>query len=1006
MKSWLGIDIGSISIKVACFVDGFDGNLDKVQRSENFSIMSNRGSIFILSKYRRIQGNLLNVTNEILRQLWSIIPADTIDGICITGTGGKIISQALSVPFENEFKAIAKGIGSLYPDVQTIFEMGGLTSKFIKLERDTLSDEIGISDYEINGDCAAGTGSFIDQQATRLKISVEDIGTIVGSVTSSALIAGRCSVFAKSDMIHAQQKGAGVGEILKGLCEAVARNYKGTILKGRKPQTKVAFIGGLAKNYAVIQSIKNLFKFSEEELVVPDETACHIGAIGAALIASQKPKIENLKFLLDNTEIYKIFTDYPTLNPLSLHNVNLLRDKTVPFEFPKNDTIVDAYLGVDIGSVSTNFTIIDEFGNLISDIYLRTEGRPIEVVARGLKEIEEKYGTKIKITGVGTTGSGRELIGELIGADCINDEITAHKTGAVHISKRFNTGAVDTIFEIGGQDSKFISIENDIVVDFAMNEACAAGTGSFLEEQAERLSVKIENEFAQIAFSSQKPIQLGERCTVFIERDINALLSRGAEIKDIIAGLAYSIAINYLNRVVKGKPIGNCIYFQGGTAYNDAVAAAFSMILNKPVIVPPHNGVIGAVGMALLARDEIKKKSKNTNFRGYNLSRVEYAIKEFTCRACTNYCDMQEFVVEGTKTYWGDKCSDMFRKCVKTERTPVIPDLIEFREKLFSPNITRSVKSRGKIGIPRSLHFIEMLPFWNNLFSNMGYEIVLTSETNRTISQAGIELSIAEPCHPIRVGHGHVKAIFEKEIDYILIPNVIDMESNICGSGSIVCPWVTTFPFVVRNVPLFENINGKFITPTVHFLKGKDYVRNEIWQEIKRLNIPKRIYNSAIDDAYDAQREFNNQLKQKGSESLELLKKTNEPGIILLGRPYNIYDRGVNLNIPSRLRTVYGINVIPVDFLPLDGMDITDITWNMFWNYGKKIIAASKFVKDKHNLHLIYITNFKCGPDSYIKHYIHSASGKPYLTLQFDGHSNDAGFITRCEAYLKSMEII
>ncbi|MDI6767253.1 MAG: acyl-CoA dehydratase activase [Bacteroidota bacterium] len=1002
MKSWLGIDVGSISIKVACLVE--DCEINSLQDSEYSHLPVSNGQFLLISKYRRIQGNLMLAANDLLKSLWSIISKDSVLGVSVTGSGGKILASALSSPYENEFKAIAKGAGYLFPDVTTIFEMGGLTSKFIRLERDNTSGEVGISDYEINGDCAAGTGSFIDQQATRLKISVEDIGNIVGSVSSSALIAGRCSVFAKSDMIHAQQKGAGVGEILKGLCEAVARNYKGTILKGRKPQPKVAFIGGLAKNDSVVQAVRGIFRFNDDEFIVPKDLSCYIGAIGAAFIAKEKPETKNIKISFQDSN--NKINEFPIQKPLSLQDVVLLRDRTVPFQFPSHDKKVNTYLGIDIGSVSTNFAVIDEEGNLINDIYVRTEGRPIEVVSRGLNEIEKELGNKINIVGVGTTGSGRELIGELVGADCINDEITAHKTGAVHVSKQFDTGEVDTIFEIGGQDSKFISIENGIVIDFAMNEACAAGTGSFLEEQAERLGVKIEDEFAQIALSSQKPIQLGERCTVFIERDINALISRGAERKDIIAGLAYSIAINYLNRVVKGKHIGKCIFFQGGTAYNDAVAAAFSMILNKQIIVPPHNGVIGAIGMALLARDEIKKKNNKTSFRGFELSAVEYSIKEFTCRACTNYCDMQEFTVEGTKTYWGDKCTDMFRKSVKTERTPVIPDLIEFREKLFNPNITAIAAPRGKIGIPRSLHLIEMLPFWSTLFTSMGYEIALTSETNRSISQSGIELSVAEPCHPIRVGHGHVKAIFEKEIDYVLIPNVIDMDSNICGTGSIVCPWVTTFPFVIKNVPMFEHINGRFIIPTVHFKKGKEFVRDEIWQEVKKLNIKKRIYNSALDDAYDAQQEFNNQIKQKGIEALELLEKTNEPGIILLGRPYNIYDRGVNLNIPSRLRTVYGINVIPIDFLPLDGMDISDITWNMFWNYGKKMIAASKFIKDKPNLHLIYITNFKCGPDSYIKHYIQPASKKPFLTLQFDGHLNDAGFITRCEAYLKSKEVI
>ena len=270
------------------------------------------------------------------------------------------------------------------------------------------------------------------------------------------------------------------------------------------------------------------------------------------------------------------------------------------------DTCIEAYLGIDIGSVSTNLVVIDADGNLLKEIYLRTQGRPIEVVDRGLKEIEAELADSLDIRGVGTTGSGRELIGELVGADTVNDEITAHKTGSMHVCKQMGMDPVDTIFEIGGQDSKFIRIDKGVVVDFTMNEACAAGTGSFLEEQAEKLGISIKEEFAELALASASPARLGERCTVFMERDVTGLMHKGAEVGDLAAGLAYSVALNYLNRVVRGRKIGKVIFFQGGTAYNDAVAAAFSQFLGKQIIVPPHNGVIGAIGMALIARDRMK----------------------------------------------------------------------------------------------------------------------------------------------------------------------------------------------------------------------------------------------------------------------------------------------------------------------------------------------------------------------------------------------------------------
>jgi predicted CoA-substrate-specific enzyme activase len=302
---------------------------------------------------------------------------------------------------------------------------------------------------------------------------------------------------------------------------------------------------------------------------------------------------------------------------------------------------VEAYLGIDIGSVSTNLVVIDHEGKLLHEIYLRTQGRPIEVVSAGLKEIEEKFGDRLEVRGVGTTGSGRELVGELVGADTVNDEITAHKTGATYVCNQLGMEPVDTIFEIGGQDSKFIRLDKGIVVDFTMNEACAAGTGSFLEEQAEKLGVSIKGEFASLALASKRPARLGERCTVFMERDVTALLLKGAEVGDLCAGLAYSVALNYLNRVVRGRKIGNTIFFQGGTAYNDAVAAAFSLILQKPIIVPPHNGVIGAIGMALIASERMQASGARTRAKAAMVAEAASATRVPTPASADTALDLE-----------------------------------------------------------------------------------------------------------------------------------------------------------------------------------------------------------------------------------------------------------------------------------------------------------------------------------------------------------------------------
>jgi len=1023
----IGIDIGAISVKVAAIANDESDRqiLIKIaSESDNFfHIDEVKNSTFfndkyiLVSKYKRIKGMPMHSTYEILDELMNYIPEDKIGYVAVTGGGGKLFNQILGIPYINDFKSVAQGVGTLYPDVQTIFEMGGDNSKYIQIDIDKETGTVGILDYEKNGECAAGTGSFMDQQANRLKFEIEVVGDIVMKAGQAANIAGRCSVFAKSDMIHAQQKGIQRPEILKGLCDAVVRNFKGTIVKNRELHPKVAFIGGVSANKGIVQAMQSLFELSDEEFFVPEYYAW-MSAIGAGLLADKeknpksisKDDIKKLGEYVDTAAM-----DFPTMQPLNTEKVIALRDKIKPYSFEGKTLPVDSYLGIDVGSVSTNLVVIDENGDLIMEIYVPTESRPIEVVNENLKVIEREIGDKIRIKGVGTTGSGRELIGVLVGADTINDEITAHKTGATHVADKLTGNRPDTIFEVGGQDSKFISIKDDIVVDFTMNEACAAGTGSFLEEQAEKLGIQIKGEFAQLALSSKNPIRLGERCTVFMEKDLNPYLQRGAKVEDLVAGLAYSIATNYLNRVVRGRYIGNCIFFQGGTAYNDSVAAAFATILDKEIIVPPHNGVIGAIGAALLAKEKMEAGLGNeqsyeeriSTFRGYDLEKVDYRIRSFVCPGCSNHCDIQEVRIGDERTYWGDKCSERYRKQAKTDKKPIIPDLFAFREELlfgkYDAKDRKLDPNKKTIGIPRAMYTYDRLPFWGTFLSELGFNVVLSEPTNKKITNYGIDSVVAEPCFPIKLAHGHVRDLLEKGVDYIFVPNVINAETEFMNVNSHLCPWGQTLTFVVKHSPMMEGIEHKLLQPTIHFRDGRDTVVKELQDFGKTLGLDRSKVEKAVDLAYKAQSKFQKALLEEGQKALKILSDEDELGIVIVGRAYNIYDMGVNLAIPRKLRDYYGVNVIPMDFLPIEGIEIVDVNSNMYWNYGRKILQSSKIVGKYPNLHIIYITNFKCGPDSYIKQFVTKASnGKPFLSLQFDGHSNDAGFLTRCEAYLDS----
>ncbi|HEY6936765.1 MAG TPA: acyl-CoA dehydratase activase [Terriglobales bacterium] len=1004
----LGLDVGAVSLKLAAVGDASATEALSRLTSESFFVPTGSpiaGACLALSRTRPVHGNPLQGAFELLQEFLDRLPADSIRGVRVTGLGGRLIAEALHAEFENEFRAVAKGVRALYPQVRTVFEMGGETCKYIRLEPDDQSSYLGISDYSASGDCAAGTGGFIEQQASRLRYAVEDVGLAACGASCAARVAGRCSVFAKTDMIHAQQKGYSTDQILRGLCDAVARNFKSSIVKGHEVVPPVLFIGGVALNQGVRNALREAFKLQENEFIVP-ELNSWLGALGAALFEAEKPARQRFPGIERLREVAAARLDFPSTEPLSLANVELLRDRAAAPPFT-NAHKIEAYLGIDIGSVSTNLVVLDEQGNLLKEIYLATEGRPIEVVNRGLAEIREEMGTRLNIRGVGTTGSGRELIGELVGADIVTDEITAHKTGAMHVCREMGMPPVDTIFEIGGQDSKFIRIERGVVVDFTMNEACAAGTGSFLEEQAERLGISIKGEFARLALSSPRPARLGERCTVFMERDVNGLLRKGAQVADLCAGLAYSVALNYLNRVVRGRKIGDVIFFQGGTAYNDAVAAAFSQILRKTIIVPPHNGVIGAIGMALIARERMQRREERSRFRGYDLSQVNFSTRDFVCKACSNYCDMKEFVVAGQRSYWGDKCSDKFRKRPRGDRKPVIEDLVEFRERLmeqavapkaFSPN----GHARPRVGIPRAMFFYDRAPFWAAYLQGLGFEVVTSRTTDGKIATAGDELAIAQPCFPVIVAHGHVQDLLQRGVDYVLVPNTLDYETPDRSVKSHLCPWNQTLPFVLRAAPKLENGSERLLAPTVHFRLGQEHVHKGLEDFARHFGISSTINTRAVKTAYAAQQHFRESLLGAGRRALAELQKTGEPALVLLGRPYNLYDRSINCDIPRKLRTLYGANVIPLDFLPLEEEDISEINDNMYWNSGRLILAAARITRRYPHLHLVYISNFKCGPDSYIKSFVNDASGKPSLLLQFDGHSNDAGFLTRCEAYLDS----
>ena len=370
---------------------------------------------------------------------------------------------------------------------------------------------------------------------------------------------------------------------------------------------------------------------------------------------------------------------------------------------------------------------------------------------------------------------------------------------------------------------------------------------------------------------------------------------------------------------------------------------------------------------------------------------------------------MQEIRIGDSRTYWGDKCSEKYRKAARAGTKPVIDDLvarrIEWLDRLVAE--TPEKGARGTVGFPRAMYFHERFPFWKGVLTRMGFGVKVSPRTDKAIAREGFERTVAEPCYPVQVAHGHVGALLASGVDFLFLPNVINSETAHTHTASQFCPWGQTLPFVVAAVPKWEKeLRQKLLSPTVRFRDGEKYIVEDLFDCFGPLGVSRKEIREGIRDGYREQAKLGRFLEAAGAEAIERVGKAGADAIVLLGRPYNLYDRDVNLNIPAKLRDQYGGNVIPIDFLPVDDIDIRDVNDNMFWNYGRKIIAAAKWCRNRPKFHMIYITNFKCGPDSFVRHFITRASGSPYLTLQFDGHGNDAGYVTRCEAYLDSKGVL
>jgi len=860
-----------------------------------------------------------------------------------------------------------------------------------------------ISNVITGNKCASGTGEFFLQQLRRMNVSLEEAARWAG-VESPHHVSGRCSVFCKSDCTHATNKGIPKSQVTAGLCKMMANKIMELLKKVERRNLMVT--GGTARNRMMIEYLRQEIP----GLIVPDE-APYFEAMGAAHWALEHetapyPGLVNL-FLSE-------VASFDTLPPL--------RDfaSQVEFKTIEKGQMVPGdicILGLDVGSTTTKAVLLRRSDDaMLASVYLRTNGDPVGASRRCYGSILEQVKQQVdpaqlSIVGVGVCGSGRQIAGLHALTDGVINEIIAHATAAVYFDPK-----VDTIFEIGGQDAKYTYITNAVPSDYAMNEACSAGTGSFLEESAyETLGVEMEK-IAGAALQGEHPPNFNDQCAAFISSDIKNAIHEGVRHQDIIAGLVYSICMNYSNRVKGNRPVGEKVFMQGGVCYNKAVPLAMASLVGKPIVVPPEPGLMGAFGVALAVKNRIDTGlMPEAHFDLQNLEDREVTYKKpFVCKGgkekCDRRCEIAMIQVEGKKYPFGGACNRYYNLRHNVRYDVKKLDLVQLRQQLIFekygalPPADRGIKQRGVVGFNRSFLINTYYPLYSNFFSELGYKVILPQAP----SQEGIDQRNAPFCYPVELAHGFFYSLIESNHppDYIFlphfkaVPNDKNAEPN---SQSQVCPLVQGETFYLqttfrKKLGQLAQDGTKLLTPLIDLSQGIEDARRPLIQAAIQMGLKRKAAEKAFEKALQKQIDCMTEMQTIGQKALaELEAEPDKYAVVVFSRPYNGYADEAHMGIPHKFAS-RGILVIPLDFLKFDKERSKR---HMYWGMGKLIMKAGRLVKRHPQLFGTYITNFSCGPDSFVVGYFREIMGrKPSLTLELDSHTADAGLETRVEAFL------
>jgi len=900
--------------------------------------------------------------------------------LCVTGRKFRHMMQVPAIS-EPEATELAYDFCRQGNDYQGIVSAGGET--FIYYELDNQGRIAGV---HTGSKCASGTGEFFLQQVKRMGLPAgEALQAARGAEAYS--VAGRCSVFCKSDCTHALNKGEEKGKVVAGLCKMMA----GKILElvHRTEVQKILLVGGTAQNDIMVDYLE-----SELEVTVPRE-ASYFEALGAALWARQegtKPvAVEESRLFVPRESS---FSFRPPLSEA--------REQVDFKDFPRStaDPGDRLILGLDVGSTTTKAIVMrKEDRAIVASTYLRTDGDPVGASRRCYVELSRQLTEEAEIIGLGVTGSGRQIAGLHALTPAVVNEIIAHARAALYFDPE-----VDTIFEIGGQDAKYTYIINGVPVDYAMNEACSAGTGSFLEEAAsETLEVEMTG-IAPLALEAASPPDFNDQCAAFISSDIKTAVQEGLSSRDILGGLVYSICLNYLTRVKNNRPVGKKVFMQGGVCYNRAVPVAMASLLDKEIVVPPEPGLMGAFGVALDVEEKINQGFLEES--SFNLSQlinreIKYG-KTFTCRGddnCDRSCFIRMLHVEGQKIPFGGACSryDRINRKEETSSAGETLDFVHLREKKVFQGRQKenSQEKKGKtIGISSSLMTNTLYPLYHEFFTALGLQVV----TATLPLFSGRERQGAPFCFPVELSHGYMAHLLDLDPDYIFLPQVRGLPHSEGNNTAVTCPLVQGEPYYLRTA--FPRLQEKLqlLSPVLDFSGGYGEQEKVFIDMAKTLGASPREAREAYSRAVAHQHEVMDWIKEQGKKFLAKLEAdSEETGVVLFGRSYNAFSSEANMGIPQKFAS-RGWKVIPCDFLPFEEEKPFP---NMYWASGQVILQVARLVQRHPRLFGVYITNFSCGPDSFLTGYFREIMGsKPSLTLELDGHTSDAGLDTRVEAFL------